>query len=49
MRVMLNETIFKDGYAEVVYFYIERVDFAPKYEASITAIQVVGAGRLGEN
>jgi hypothetical protein len=40
MRFMLNETIFKDGYAEVVYFYIERVDFAPKYEASITAIQV---------
>merc|ERR1739848_696642 len=38
--------MFWQGYAEVVYFYIERVDFAPQYEASITAIQVAEQSRV---
>jgi hypothetical protein len=36
----LNETIFYQGYGEVLYFEMERVDFAAQYEESITSIQV---------
>jgi hypothetical protein len=46
MQYELNKTVFEQGYAEVFQFYIARVDFAPQYEASITAIQVAEQSRV---
>lgn len=36
----LNRTLSKNGYVEVKYFEIMRIDFATQFEDSITAVQV---------